>query len=293
MSVDARLPCKRKSVASISVSEPKHIVTPGDVITEDTGYMRGHGTYVQDEKLIASVAGVVERVNKLICVKPFKTRYNGEIGDVVVGRITEVGQKRWKVETFSKLDSVLMLSSVNLPGGELRRRSTQDELMMRNYFAEGDLISAEVQSIFSDGSLSLHTRSLKYGKLKHGTLVKIPPTMVKRCKTHFHNLPCGATVIIGNNGYIFLSTIITPEALGTDGMAEPDQPDISEIRAADREMLARLRNCVVLLAHESILLFDSSLMYAYDESLKFSVKELLKPEVIEEIGTMVRQRLQE
>ena len=34
----------------------------------------------------------------------------------------KVGQKRWKVETFSKLDSVLLLSSVNLPGGELVRK---------------------------------------------------------------------------------------------------------------------------------------------------------------------------
>lgn len=37
--------------------------------------------------------------------------------------------------------------------------------MMRKYLQEGDLVSAEVQSVFSDGSLSLHTRSLKYGKV--------------------------------------------------------------------------------------------------------------------------------
>ena len=36
---------------------------------------RGHGTYTCDGKLYASVAGVVERVNKLICVKPLKSRY--------------------------------------------------------------------------------------------------------------------------------------------------------------------------------------------------------------------------
>lgn len=35
---------------------------------------RGHGTYVEDEKLIASVAGAVERVNKLVCVRALKTR---------------------------------------------------------------------------------------------------------------------------------------------------------------------------------------------------------------------------
>ncbi|KAG8249818.1 Exosome complex component RRP4 [Homalodisca vitripennis] len=81
--------------------------------------MRGHGTYVEGDDLKASVAGVVEKVNKLIMVRPLKTRYNGEVGDVVVGRITELQQKRWKVDTCSRLDSVLLLSSVNLPGGEL------------------------------------------------------------------------------------------------------------------------------------------------------------------------------
>ncbi len=35
---------------------------------------RGHGTYMDEDKLHASVAGVVERVNKLVSVKPLKTR---------------------------------------------------------------------------------------------------------------------------------------------------------------------------------------------------------------------------
>ena len=40
-----------------------------------------------------------------------------------------------------------------------------DELQMRGFFEEGDLLVAEVQAFFSDGSMSLHTRSLKYGKV--------------------------------------------------------------------------------------------------------------------------------
>ncbi|KXJ29635.1 exosome complex component RRP4 [Exaiptasia diaphana] len=293
MSVDIRLPSKRRTLPRQVDSEPKHIVSPGDVISEDLGYMRGHGTFVQDDKLIASVSGIVERVNKLICVRPFNTRYNGEIGDVVVGRITEVGQKRWKVETFSRLDSVLLLSSVNLPGGELRRRSSKDELMMREYFTEGDLISAEVQSIFADGSLSLHARSLKYGKLRQGTLVQVPPTMVKRCKTHFHNLQCGATVIMGNNGSVWISPLVKEQSVATD--VQEDQTLIDNtpqrISPTDRETISRLRNCVLALAEHSILLFDTSLMYAYEESIKYSVKDLLKPEVKEEIANIVRQQL--
>lgn len=80
---------------------------------------RGHGSFEDGGLLKASVAGFKEEVNKLISIKPLKSRYTGEIGDVVIGRIVEVQQKRWKVETNSRLDSILLLSSVNLPGGEL------------------------------------------------------------------------------------------------------------------------------------------------------------------------------
>lgn len=46
-----------------------------------------------------------------------------------------------------------------------RRKLESDELQMRNFFEEGDLLVAEVQAFFSDGAMSLHTRSLKYGKV--------------------------------------------------------------------------------------------------------------------------------
>jgi hypothetical protein len=39
---------------------------------------RGHGTFVQDEKLVATISGVVERVNKLVSVRPLKSRYAAE-----------------------------------------------------------------------------------------------------------------------------------------------------------------------------------------------------------------------
>ena len=58
------------------------------------------GTYTDesgDAKLYSSVAGIVEKINKLVCVRALKTRYNGEVGDIIVGRVKEVQQKRWKV----------------------------------------------------------------------------------------------------------------------------------------------------------------------------------------------------
>lgn len=106
---------------------------------------RGHGTYVdEDNTLRASVGGVLEKVNKLISVRPLKARYQGEIGDVVVGRITEVQQKRWKVDTNSKLDSVLLISSVNLPGGELVRNIN---ITLISFYVLQNVLTDKIMSI--------------------------------------------------------------------------------------------------------------------------------------------------
>ncbi|XP_071050964.1 exosome complex component RRP4 isoform X2 [Onthophagus taurus] len=250
--------------------------------------MRGHGTYEDDGYLKASVAGVKEEVNKLISIRPLQSRYNGVIGDVVVGRITEVQQKRWKVDTNSRLDSMLLLSSVNLPGGELRRRSAEDEHMMRKYLQEGDLISAEVQNVFSDGSLSLHTRSLKYGKLSQGILVKVSPTLIKRSKTRFHNLPIGASIIFGNNGFVWISPIVNTEEAGVGGFTQNLEEVVSR---TERETIARIRNCILALAQCKMMLYDTSVLYAYEESLKYNVVDLLVPEAIIDVGILTRQRI--
>lgn len=107
---------------------------------------------------------------------PVRARYIPEIGDLVVGRIVEVQARRWKVDVAAPLLAQLPLSAINLPGGILRRRTSADELQMRNFFREGDLVVAEVQSVHSDGSASLHTRSLKYGKLRNGVFLAVTGT---------------------------------------------------------------------------------------------------------------------
>ena len=43
------------------------------------------------------------------------------------------------------------------------------------------------------------------------------------------------------------------------------------VSRADREVIARLRNCVLALAEHKMLLFDTSILYTYEASLKFPV----------------------
>ena len=194
-----------EEAADSSAALLQSVVVPGTGLLADAGYLRGHGTYVQAGALTASVAGVVERVNKLVTVRTLRSRFTGEVGDVVVGRVREVGSKRWRVDVGSRQDAVLMLSSVNLEGGEQRRRTFEDAMNMREYYVEGDLISAEVHSVFADGALSLHARSVKYGKLSNGVLVCTAPALMKRLRQHFVSLGDGVDAVLGMNGWIFLT----------------------------------------------------------------------------------------
>lgn len=41
-------------------------------------------------------------------------------------------------------------------------------------------------------------------QLSQGVLVKVFPSLIKRSKTRFHILPFGASIILGNNGYIWI-----------------------------------------------------------------------------------------
>jgi exosome complex RNA-binding protein Rrp4 len=167
-------------------------VLPGDVIATVSGGMRGHGTR-EDEAGVtrATVAGKVERVNKLVSVRAARARYRGEVGEVsmvgacrcvqeeqvVVGMVVELASKRWRVDVearslrrwrsapstcreecwcdrfFFCFLFFFFFSLLSLQ----RRRNDLDALQMRQHFVEGDLIVCEVQAVHNDGSLALHT----------------------------------------------------------------------------------------------------------------------------------------
>lgn len=169
-------------------------------------------------------------------------------------------------------------------------------------------------------------------QLGQGVLVQVSPSLVKRQKTHFHDLPCGASVILGNNGFIWIypTTEQKDEEAGgfttnlevrghgvwrtlfyqwcfasltwskrhinlrlsrngfeicgktfyTVGLhyfpvysslflSVLPQP----VPLSDREVISRLRNCIVALATQKLMLFDTSILYCYEASLSHQVQK--------------------
>ena len=70
------LVCQMLTLISKTFTNMSSIAIPGQALLVPEGYLRGHGTFVSlsDKELHSSVAGTIERVNKLVSVRPFKVR---------------------------------------------------------------------------------------------------------------------------------------------------------------------------------------------------------------------------
>lgn len=276
----------------------KTIITPGEIITSDPQWMRGHGTFTShnsDAELVpvirSTLAGTLQKTNKLLSVIPLRARYTPEIGDLVIGRIVEVQSRRWKVDVAGALSASLPLSSINLPGGILRKRTSVDELNIRTFFEEGELVVAEVQSLFQDGSASLHTRSLKYGKLRNGYFMAVSGTGggggVVRSKRQIFTIQTAGRggevdIILGVNGYIWISKHIEPEKDKANIAITRIEEQVSasmyssqndDIGPETRREIARVAGCVRALTENGVRVDEDMVRRAYDASLDIETSE--------------------
>lgn len=169
---------------------------------------------------------------------------------------------------------------------------------MRSFFEEGDLLVAEVQAFFADGAMSLHTRSLKYGKLRNGQLVTVPPVLVRRLKSHFIALPCGVDLILGLNGRVWVSKHVHREENEADDTFDAElvySNQNDDIDISTREAISRVTNIIRALADRFIPLTDALLVDAYEWALdqECKITELLQDDVADALAAAVTARMQQ
>ena len=262
------------------------IITPGQTVTDDPQWMRGHGTFTSSTSatIHSTLAGTLQKTNKLLSIVPLRARYTPEIGDLVIGRVVEVQSRRWKVDVAAPLLANLLLSSINLPGGILRKRTSVDELNIRSYFCEGELVVAEVRELFQDGSASLHTRSLKYGKLRNGYFLSVTGVGggagVVRAKRQIFTLQTTGRggeidVILGVNGHIWLSKHVeeAKEEVGLNRLEETASVGMyssqnDEISIETRREIGKVAGCIRALVESGVKVDEDTVRRAYDAAVE-------------------------
>lgn len=266
-----------------------NILTPGQPVTDDVQWMRGHGTFMADSEsttIRSTLAGTLQKTNKLLSIVPLRARYTPEIGDLVIGRVVEVQSRRWKVDVAAPLLANLLLSSINLPGGILRKRTSVDELNIRSYFSEGELVVAEVRELFQDGSPSLHTRSLKYGKLRNGYFMAVSGmgggAGVVRAKRQIFTIQTlgrggEVDVILGVNGHIWLAKHSEDkrEEIGLNRIEEAVSTSMyssqnDDIGSETRKEVSRIAGCIRVLVEGGVKVEEETVRRAYDAALELN-----------------------
>ncbi len=193
--------------------QKKEVVAPGQLLAQGDYYPELNAFRMGD-KLYSSMLGIFDyRANRLSVV-PIKHCYIPFVGDLVIGKITDVGMSGWTVDINSPYPALLPVSEVM----SRRHGSREDAERM---FSVGDLVKAEVIACDRTRDPLLTARERGLGKVTHGKMIRISPSKIPRLigkEGSMINLlkkETSCSFMVGQNGIVLVSC----ESLESEGVA--------------------------------------------------------------------------
>jgi len=184
--------------------EKRQLVTPGDLVAEGN-YLAGENTFKEDEKLYATRVGLVEYDERKVSVVALKAFYIPNVGDTVIGKVTDVTIGGWLLDINAPYPAVLRASDVM----ERSYRPQKDELS--SIFDVGDLVIAKIVSYDRTRDPLLTVREPDLGKITRGQIIKITPTKIPRIIGKKGSMitmikrETGCHILLGQNGVVLIS----------------------------------------------------------------------------------------
>jgi len=183
--------------------EKRALVTPGDLLAEGD-YVAGENTYKEDDKIYATRIGLFNYDNRKVHVVALKAFYIPSPGDLVIGKVVDIGLKGWTVDINSPYMALLRASDA------LAKHFHPQKDDLASIFNIGDHLIAKV--IVYDRTVDplLTVKDAGLGKIREGRIIKVTPTKIPRVigkKGSMINLikrQTGCQIVIGQNGVILV-----------------------------------------------------------------------------------------
>ncbi len=179
------------------------IVIPGEKVAE--GHFKyGEGINKKNGNYYCTIVGLFQDRGEYIRVKSLKAKYIPRPGDLVIGKVMEVGLVNWQVDIGCPYPGILQASNAR------RRRFDPVKHDAREIYDIGDIILAKVISFDRTRDPSLITNERGLGKLSGGRVIQIESAHVPRVvgkKGTMINMIKRLTrcqVIIGQNGRLWV-----------------------------------------------------------------------------------------
>jgi len=184
--------------------EKRQLVVPGDLLAEGD-YEGGENTYQEGEKVYATRVGLADYEGRRLHVVALNAFYIPSVGDLVIGKVVEVGFTGWNLDIRAPYVATLRASDT------LSRsfRPQRDDLP--SIFDVGDLILCKVTAYDRTRDPLVSIREPGLGKITRGQIAEVTPTKIPRVigrEGSMVNILKGETgcrIVVGQNGRILVS----------------------------------------------------------------------------------------
>ncbi len=184
--------------------EDKQLVTPGETIAEGD-FTPGENAYREGDKIFATKVGLVLVKDKRVDVVALKGFYIPSVGDLVIGKVTDIELNGWLVNINSPYTAIMFASEAFERPFNPRR----DELT--SILDVGDVLLAKVLAFDRTRDPVITIRGPKLGKISHGHIFRINPVKIPRLIGRKGSMidmierETGANIVVGQNGLILVS----------------------------------------------------------------------------------------
>lgn len=184
--------------------EQQDIVVPGQLLAEGD-FRTGEGTYMEQEKVYASVIGLAKMKGKTVYVVPLKGQYIPKPRDIIIGNVVEVTLNGWLLDFHCPYPAMLPVMHALS-----RRDAAQAKDDLRRYYDVGETVVAEIIAADRTRDPLVTTLGRGLGKVHGGVLMNIIPTRVPRLigrKGSMINMlksELQVDIVVGQNGIVWL-----------------------------------------------------------------------------------------
>jgi len=191
----------------------RDIVVPGDLLAEGLSFLPSGKAFREDDKIYAATVGLVSIKGRVVKVIPLAGKYMPKKGDVVIGKVTNIGYAGWNLDINSPYSADLNIGEATTEFIDLAKTD------LSKYFDIGDYVLAEVINISEGKFVKLSAKRRPYRKLKGGNIIKVSPTKIPRIIGKAGSMIkmlkelSGCDIIVGQNGIVWIKGIPEKESL--------------------------------------------------------------------------------
>ena len=183
-----------------SKEAPREIVVPGDLLAISSK-KAGPGTYSEGGKIFAAQLGIKSVRPDSISVVPLSGQYIPVRGDLVIGKVIDVGPSNWLIDINSPYPAPLHVNEVpwRVEFGETSK-----------FMSVGDVLLLKVEGVDEVKRISVSMQDHGLRKLTGGMVMEVSPSKVPRVIGKngsmiqmLKNLT-GCRIYVGQNGRIWI-----------------------------------------------------------------------------------------